>query len=82
MPLKIQAWDRYKNRLMDSIPSPLDNWISNGNIYNSSMASKHILVSMIYFDSDISKSTNTVVYFDLKAVIYFYACGIRMCFEF
>ena len=28
--------------------------------------SKHILVSMIYFDSDMSKSTNTVVYFDWK----------------
>ena len=30
---------------------------------------------MIYFDSDMSKSTNTVVYFDLKTVIYIYACG-------
>ena len=26
--------------------------------------SKHILASIIYFDSDMSKSTNTVVYFD------------------
>jgi hypothetical protein len=26
--------------------------------------------SMIYFDSDMSKSTNTVVYFDWKTVIY------------
>ena len=25
---------------------------------------------MIYFDSDMSKSTNTVVYFDGKTVIY------------
>ena len=25
---------------------------------------------MIYFDSDMSKSTNTVVYFDWKTVIY------------
>ena len=25
---------------------------------------KYILASMIYFDSDMSKSTNTVVYFD------------------
>ena len=25
---------------------------------------------MIYFDSDMSKSTNTVVYFDCKTVIY------------
>ena len=30
---------------------------------------------MIYFDSDMSKSTNTVVYFDQKMVIYIYACG-------
>ena len=30
---------------------------------------------MIYFDSDMSKSTNTVVYFDCKTVIYIYACG-------
>jgi hypothetical protein len=31
--------------------------------------------SMIYFDSDMSKSTNAVVYFDWKTVIYIYACG-------
>ena len=30
---------------------------------------------MIYFDSDMSKSTNTVVYFDWKTVIYTYAWG-------
>ena len=30
---------------------------------------------MIYFDSDMPKSTNTVVYFDWKTVIYIYACG-------
>jgi hypothetical protein len=30
---------------------------------------------MIYFDSDMSKSTNMVVYFDLKTVIYIYVCG-------
>ena len=30
---------------------------------------------MIYFDSDVSKSTNTVVYFDWKTVIYIYVCG-------
>jgi hypothetical protein len=30
---------------------------------------------MIYFDSDMSKSTNTVVYFDWKMVIYIYVCG-------
>jgi hypothetical protein len=29
----------------------------------------------IYFDSDMSKSTNTVVYFDWKTVIYIYVCG-------
>jgi hypothetical protein len=33
------------------------------------------LEAMIYFDSDMSKSTNTVVYFDWKAVIYIYVCG-------
>jgi hypothetical protein len=33
------------------------------------------LASMIYFDSDMSKSTNTVVYFDWKTVIHIYACG-------
>jgi hypothetical protein len=32
---------------------------------------------MIYFDSDMSKSTNTVVYFDWKTVIYVYVC--RKC---
>jgi hypothetical protein len=31
---------------------------------------------MIYFDSDISKSTNTVVYFNWKTVIYSYVCRI------
>ena len=30
---------------------------------------------MIHFDSDISKSTNTVVYFDWKTVIYINVCG-------
>ena len=30
---------------------------------------------MIYFDSDMSKSTNTVVHFDWKTVIYIYVCG-------
>jgi hypothetical protein len=30
---------------------------------------------MICFDSDMSKSTNTVVYFDWKTVIYIYVCG-------
>ena len=31
--------------------------------------------SMNYFDSDMSKSTNTVVYFKWKKVIYIYVCG-------
>ena len=30
---------------------------------------------MIYFDSDMTKSTNTVEYFDWKSVIYIYVCG-------
>jgi hypothetical protein len=30
---------------------------------------------MIYFDSGMAKSTNTVVYFDWKTVIYIYVCG-------
>ena len=30
---------------------------------------------MIYFDSDMSKSANTVVYFEWKTVIYIYVCG-------
>ena len=35
---------------------------------------------MIYFDSGMSKSTNTVVYFDWKTVIYIY--GIFKLFLF
>ena len=30
---------------------------------------------MIYLDSDMSKSTNMVVYYDWKTVIYIYVCG-------
>ena len=30
---------------------------------------------MIYFDSDMSRSINAVVYFDWETVIYIYACG-------
>jgi hypothetical protein len=30
---------------------------------------------MIYFDSDMFKSTNTIVCFDWKTVIYIYVCG-------
>jgi hypothetical protein len=33
---------------------------------------EHEKASMIYFDFDMSKSTNTVVYFDWKTVIYIY----------
>ena len=33
------------------------------------------LASMNYFNSDMSNSTNTVVYFDWKMVIYIYICG-------
>jgi hypothetical protein len=36
---------------------------------------KKKLASMFYFDSDMSKSTNMVVYFDWKMVIYIYVCG-------
>jgi hypothetical protein len=32
---------------------------------------------MIYFDSNMSKSTNTVVYFDWKTVIYIYNVRLR-----
>jgi hypothetical protein len=42
---------------------------------NPCINSKHIPASMNYFDSDMSKSTNAVVYFDWKTVIYIYACG-------
>ena len=35
------------------------------------------MASMNYFDSDMSKSTNTIVYFDGKTVIYIYVC--RQC---
>ena len=36
--IQLLAWDKYKNVtvlnwLMASQPSPLDNWISNGNTY-------------------------------------------------
>jgi hypothetical protein len=33
------------------------------------------MVSMNYFDSDMSNSTNTLIYFDWKMVIYIYVCG-------
>jgi len=36
---------------------------------------QNTLASMIYFDSDMSTSTNTVLYFDWKMVIYIYVCG-------
>ena len=31
------------------------------------------MASMNYFDSDMSKNTNTVVYIDWKMIIYIYA---------
>jgi hypothetical protein len=34
---------------------------------------------MIYFDSDMSKSINTVVYFDGKKVIYIYVRVSFVC---
>ena len=34
-----------------------------------------MMASMIYFDSDMSKSTNTVVCFEWKTVIYIYVSG-------
>jgi hypothetical protein len=33
------------------------------------------LILVFYPNSDMSKSTNTVVYFDWKTVIYIYVCG-------
>ena len=58
-----------------------------GKFYPSPMSanpcwdSERILTSMIYFDSDMSKSTKMVVYFDWKTVIYIYICGLcRMQF--
>ena len=30
---------------------------------------------MIYFDSDMYKSTNAIAYFDCKTVMYIYVCG-------
>jgi hypothetical protein len=36
------------------------------NIRQPMLRLKNILVSMIYFDSDMSKSANTVLYFDWK----------------
>ena len=42
---------------------------------NPCWGSGRILASMIYFDSDMSKSKNMVVYFDWKTVIYIYVSG-------
>ena len=56
----------------------IPNWrrgIKFTNIRQSMLKLKHILASINYFDSDMSNSTNTVVYFDWKTVIYIYACG-------
>jgi hypothetical protein len=55
-------------------------WSPVSSIWNSSVGVVvfvvHFIIANIYFDSDMSKSTNTVVYFDWKTVIYIYACGI------
>ena len=56
------------------------NWVNkfsdpNNYKYFNKLISKHILASMNYFDSDMSNSANTVVYFDWKTVIYIYVCG-------
>ena len=45
------------------------------NICQSMLKLKTHSGSMIYFDSDMSKSTNMVVYFEWKTVIYIYVCG-------
>jgi hypothetical protein len=45
------------------------------NIRQPMLKLKNILASIIYFDSDMSKSANTVVYFDWKTEIYIYVCG-------
>jgi hypothetical protein len=40
--------------------------------------------SMNYFDSDMSKSTNTVVYFDWKTAIYIYVAdkvAHNLCYQ-
>jgi hypothetical protein len=42
------------------------------NIRQPMLKLKHILSSINYFDSYMSKSTNTVVYFDWRTVIYIY----------
>jgi hypothetical protein len=62
---KSNVWSEFENVKLENM------LISANSCYNS----KHILASMIYFDSDMSKSTNTVVYFDWKTVIYIYVCG-------
>jgi hypothetical protein len=45
------------------------------NIHQPMLKLKTHSGSMIYSDSDMSKSTNMVVYFDWKTVIYIYVCG-------
>jgi hypothetical protein len=42
------------------------------NILSTHAKTQHILDSMNHFDSDMSNSTNTVVYFDRKMVLYIY----------
>ena len=56
----------------------MDWWIKFTNIRQPMLKLNNtfILASMNYFDSDMSKSTHTVVYFDWKTGIYIYVCGI------
>jgi len=49
-------------------------YLKNKSWKSECVLSFNILASMNYFDSDMSKSTNTVVYFYWKTVIYIYAC--------
>ena len=48
-------------------------WFTN--IRQTMLKLKAHSVFVIYIDSDMYKSTNTVVHFDWKTVIYIYACG-------
>jgi hypothetical protein len=41
------------------------------------VCSKALINTRVYFDSHMSRITNTVVYFDWKTVIYIYVC--RKC---
>jgi hypothetical protein len=58
-----------------SILSQPEGGIKCTNIRQPMLKLKNILASMIYFDSDMSKSGNTVAYFDWKTGIHIYVCG-------